>query len=466
MRLIGLFSTIILARLLTPADFGVIAIALIVVGLLETVAYTGVDLALMRSDTESREHYDTAWTIQLIQGAIIAALLEALAPWVGAFFSEPRATAVVQVIAIRSLISGLQNIGTVAFRKDLDFAKDFRFNLYKKLLNFFVIVGAAYWLRSYWALVIGMTSSAILEVVLSFTMHPYRPRVSLRHFRQIWNFSQWLIVSRVGSFLSRKTDEFIIGRLLGTTAMGGYHVASELATMPNVELVMPLRRALFPTLSKAAGDPTQMAQLFLLSFSAIAALCFSVSFGLWSIGPQLVPLVLGSKWLSTIGTMRWLALYGGISALVLALEVLLWVTGHTHRSAIQTWLELILLFPALYFAAQAYGIEGAAMARVGTSILVVPVMILLTARCSQVRQRQLYGAFWRPLAAAIAMAAVLELMPATLAGSIAAALAMKVIAGVLLYPTALFGLWWLVGRPKGFEANAVRALHGILGNRR
>lgn len=133
MRLIGLASTVILARLLAPDDFGVIAIALIVVGLLETVAYAGVDLALMRPGADSREHYDTAWTIQLIQGALIAGFLLLLAPWVSPFFSEPRATAVIQVIALRPLIMGLQNIGIVAFRKELDFAKDFRFTLYTKL---------------------------------------------------------------------------------------------------------------------------------------------------------------------------------------------------------------------------------------------------------------------------------------------------------------------------------------------
>lgn len=219
-RLIGLVSTVILARLLAPEDFGIVAIALIAVGLLETVGYAGVDLALMRPGANSREHFDTAWTIQIIQGLLIAVLLVVFAPWVGLLFSEPRTVGVVQVIALRPLISGFENIGVVAFRKELDFAKDFRFTVYTKLANFAIVVGSAYCLENYWALTIGMTSGSVIAVILSYLMHPYRPRLSLVHVREMWGFSQWLIISRVGSFLNRKTDEVVVGRLLGTSVMG------------------------------------------------------------------------------------------------------------------------------------------------------------------------------------------------------------------------------------------------------
>jgi O-antigen/teichoic acid export membrane protein len=430
------------------------------------VAYAGVDLALMRPGADSREHYDTAWTIQLIQGASITAALLIISPWVAPLFSEPRATAVVQVIALRSLLAGLQNIGIVAFRKELDFAKDFRFTLYTKLLNFGVVVGSAFALRNYWALVIAMTTSALIDVSLSYLMHPYRPRLCMKRSREIWSFSQWLILSRVGSFLNRKTDEFVVARVLGTGPMGGYHVANELATMPNSELVMPLRRALFPTLAKIAKDTGELERLFVLSFSTIAVLSLSVGFCLMATAAELVPIVLGPKWVSAVGAMRWLALYGALSSLVLTLEVPLWVTGQTRLSAAQTWLELALLVPLAYAAARSYGVEGAAFARAAVSLVVLPAMLLFVARACSVRVGRLFGALWRPLVAGLVMALAQELAGRHGQGVLALTLLLKLVTAALVFPASLGLLWLASGRPPGIEAQLVGMLSAWRRSRR
>jgi lipopolysaccharide exporter len=464
-RMIGLVSTIILARLLTPADFGVIAMAIIVSGLLETIAYAGVDLALMRAGNDTRAHYDTAWTVQLIQAVIIGALLLLAAPLAAAYFAEPRAAGVVRLIALKAVIDGLQNIGIVAFRKELDFAKEFRFMLYGKLLNFLVIVGTAVWLRNYWALAIGMASASLINVALSYLMHPYRPRWSLAKMQEIWSFSQWLMISRVGAFLNRRTDEFVVGGMVGTSAMGGYHVASELSTMPSNELVMPMRRAMFPTLAKLSAQPHSFGSAVLGTFSTIAAVCMAVGFGLMSVAPELVELFLGQKWLDTIALVRWLALFGGFSALVLVLEVPLWVSGRTKFSAMQTWLELALLVPLVWFATKKFGVEGAAASRTVVSSTMVPLMLYLTARTGQVSVAQLVQALLRPLTAGIVMALVLAALPLKSIGPIALVLAAKIALGAMVYVLVVVGLWLLQGRPLGFEATALQQIKRLLARR-
>lgn len=459
MRLIGLFSTIILARLLAPDDFGVIAIALIVVGLLETLAYTGVDLALMRAETDSHEHFDTAWTIQILQGLLIAALLVAIAPFADAFFSEPRAVLVIQVLALRPMLIGFTNIGTVCFRKELDFAKDFRFTILTKVLNFTVVVTGALLLRSYWALVLGMVSSALIEVLLSYRMHPYRAKVTLKRVGELWNFSQWLMISRLGSYLTRRTDEFVIGRLSGTGAMGTYHVANELATMPSLELVMPVRRAMFPALSKARNSPGDLERLFLLSLGAIAALSLSVGFGLSAVSPEVVPLVLGKQWAEAVLPMRWLALFGAFSALTLTLEMMLWVVGKTRASAITTWLEFSLLIPSVVVGLTALGPEGAALARLGVTLTLLPVMARMVVRHADIALAKLVAAVWRPLAAGLLMYGTLTHLPLFPGASLPLLLALKVLLGLLIFPLALASLWLLSGRPDGIEARTLARWH-------
>ena len=453
MRMIGLVSTMILARLLVPEDFGLIAMAMMAYGLLETVSYAGVDLALMRGGADSREHYDTAWTIQILQGVFIAAVLLAVAPWIASYFHEPRVVAVIWFIALRAVLDGFQNIGVVAFRKELDFAKEFRFNLYNKLFNFAFVVGAALWFRNYWALVMGTLGASVVGLVVSYVMHPYRPRLSMARSREIWSFSQWLMISRVGSFLNRKCDEFIVGGSVGTTQMGNYHVASDMATLPTSELVMPIRRAMFPSLSKLDGRPDEFRAAVLSSFSAIAAMCLFVGFCLRAVSPEFAAVVLGAKWSGAVPLMQSLALFGAFSALVLVLEVPLWVAGKTNISAAQSWLELALLAPLIWLAVGRFGVEGAAAVRAGVAAAMVPVMMALTARAGSVSFGQLAGALWRPLAAALVMSVAAAALPAW-QGPALLLLLVKGSYCTLVYVGALLALWVLSGRPAGFERSA------------
>lgn len=456
MRLIGLVSTMILARLLAPADFGLIAIVMLTYGLLETISYAGVDLALMRQGADSRAHYDTAWTVQILQGLFIAVCLVVSASFVPAYFNEPRAGVVMYWVAVRAVVDSLQNIGVVAFRKELDFAKEFRFTLYNKLLNFLVVVGAALWLRNYWALVFGTIVSSLAGVVVSYLMHPYRPRLSLACIREIWGFSQWLMISRIGSYLNRKCDELVVGGHIGSTAMGNYHVANELATLPSNEIVMPVRRAMFPALTKIADRADEFASAVLSSFSGVSALCLFISFTLMVNSAELVSVVLGSKWSDAVPLMTWMTIFGGFSALVLVLEVPLWVAGRTSNSAAQTWLELAIIVPSTLWAVRAYGAEGAAAARACVSIAMVPVMMVFTARNSSITVRQLSGALWRPLVAALLMAAAVHLMPLDGQWPALVRLVLKGCVCALLYPGLLLLLWWISGRPAGVEALVIK----------
>ena len=456
MRFIGLISTIILARLLIPEDFGIIAMAMIVIGLLETIAYTGVDLALIRDQKLSKEHYNTAWTIQLLQGILVACLLVIIAPLAAAYFAEPRATLVIQLLALRALLESTKNIGIVAFRKELNFAKEFRFGIYTKLIQFVIVVSAALLFRNYWALVIGMIASAVIEVSLSYIMHPYRPWFCFTKIKEIWSFSQWLLISRIGFFLNKKTDQVIIGGAIGTSAMGQYHVSFSVSTMPTSELIMPMRRALFPTLAKILDAPAAFRTATLRTFATVAILCCSLGFGFMAIAEHFVVIFLGSQWLEAIPLVQWLALLGAFSAMTLSLEVVLWVTGKTLLSAIQTWLELLVLIPVLTYATYTFGIEGAALARAGVAILFLPFMFYLVTRVCTVSFADLLAALWRPLIAGLVMLAGLIWSPYDFAEQHLLALISKIALGGFLYLTTLLLLWTAAGRPAGIEAETLK----------
>src|SRR5579864_510877 len=124
-RFLGLISTIILARLLTPADFGIVAIAMIILGMLEVFTQTGQHLAIIRHPNPTREHYDTAWTIFIMLYSTLAVIIFLCAPLAAIYFHEPRAVAVVRIVALKTFIAGFENVGIVDFQKYLRFNKEF-----------------------------------------------------------------------------------------------------------------------------------------------------------------------------------------------------------------------------------------------------------------------------------------------------------------------------------------------------
>jgi O-antigen/teichoic acid export membrane protein len=450
LRLTGLVSTAILARLLVPADFGIVAMAAVFAGLLDTAAYTGVDLALIRAGQNTPARMNSAWTIQLIQAWVVALLILGASPLAVAYFGEPRVAIVMQWLAAKSVIEGFQNIGIIEFRRELNFSKEFRFNLYVKVLNLAIVIAAAFYFRNYMALVIGLVSGSVISVLMSYVMHPHRPRWSLAEARHLWSFSNWFLVTGIGSVLSRKADEFIVGGVVGSVALGNYHVATEIATMPTMELVMPMRRALFPTLSTLQQDRTAFRSATLHTFGALAAVCFSLGFGLSATASEVVALVLGPQWQAAVPLVQWLALYGAFAGLASILEVPIWVNGKTNVSAIQSWVELAGLVPLLIVAVRWRGIEGAAMSRVVIAAAVLPMMLWLVSRVCPISFGDLARALWRPLASGIVMTLCLAALPVL--EPVVLSLAVKVAVGAMAYVAAMTVLWWLSGRSQGIES--------------
>src|SRR6185295_17241541 len=177
LRSIGVVSTIVLARLLVPADFGLVVLASMLIGLVELASEFEFATYLIREQGIDRSYYDTAWTLSVLRGGLIALVLGSSAA--ADFFAEPRLQNVLYALSLASLISGLANIGTVDFQKSLNFDRDFRLTVQTKLVAFAITVLLAVVLRNYWALVIGMLSGRFAALVFGYTMHPFRPRISL-----------------------------------------------------------------------------------------------------------------------------------------------------------------------------------------------------------------------------------------------------------------------------------------------
>jgi O-antigen/teichoic acid export membrane protein len=450
-RAIGVVSTLILARLLDPQDFGLVAIAALLIGLADTVFALGVDLALIQNKGATREDFDTAWTIQLVQGLMVGSVLAVAAPLAARYVSEPRVELVTWILAAGYVVQSAQNIGVVAFRRDLDFARDYRFMVSRKILTFVITVAVAWWYRSYWALVAGMVAGNVIGTALSFLMHPYRPRLSLARWSKLWSFSQWLLIRNIGTYAHARVDAFIVGGIAGTRSMGLYSVASEISLLTSSELVAPLDRALFPGYALIQHQPERLRAAYRKVLQVIALIALPLGLGLAATAHNAVRVMLGVKWTEVVPLIAILSLSGIPMSLRYTASSVLMAAGGVRAVAFIPWINLLLFVASALPAAHFLGVMGIAYARLGVAILTAPVVFSLMIARTAITWSDVVSSLWRPTAAGAAMYGVLALLPDDIGGTATVSLVVEVVLGAVAYGAMMTLLWIASGRPDGAE---------------
>jgi len=462
MRGLGVVSTLILARLLMPADFGLVALAMAVYGFSGLLGAFGFDAALIhKQDAAERSHYDTAWTLNLLYGAAQGVVLWLLAAPLGGLLGDERLVPIIEVLAGLAVLERFENIGVVDFRKELRFHKEFQYELPVRLLRFAVTVGLAVAFRDYWALVAGIAAGRVSKVALSYVMHPFRPRPSLARAGELFRFSKWFLASNVFGFVNQRADMLIVGAFAGATPLGYYRVGFEISNLPSSEVVAPMVRAIFPGYARAAADG-QLAYYVRRMLGAFALLAVPAGVGMALVAEPLVTVLLGPRWQPAAPLMAVLAIYGVLSGLVRANHPVFLALGRPWVTTYYTGARALLTVPVLAAAVHFGGALGAAWGQLGIAAgLTLPYAVVL-GRALGLPLRGLAGAVWRPAAASAAMA-VAVLAVGRVSGLSAAELLLgQVGIGVTAYGLALAGLWLAAGRPRGAETEVLRWLAGRL----
>lgn len=455
-RSIGLVSTLFLVRLLQPADFGTVAMAVSFIAMAELLAAFGFDIALIHNQSAGESQYHTAWTCNALLGLTIGALMVSAAAPVAAFYHHSELFWVVVALSFGPVLSGLENIGVVAFRKEFEFRKEFFFQLAKKLISFAVVVPLAYLLRSYWALVIGMLATKAASTALSFAVHPFRPRFSLAGARSLFHFSKWLLFNNALAFLKERSSDFIIGRLHGPGALGHYNVSYEIANLPTTELSAPINRALIPGYARLAAAPERVAAAFLRANEALAMVALPAAALLFVLSPLFVPVVLGQRWLAAVPLIQLLALNGAVLVFQSQTTAALVAIGQPSAVTKINVGYVLVLVPAIAWQTNQYGALGAAQAVLTLTVLFSPAYIYWLLRQIPMPLKLLALSVARPaLGAAALVFTVRPWVPdgaatQSFAGALPWLLALGAL-GVAVYTLSVALLWLAFGRPPGAE---------------
>lgn len=454
-RLLGLISTMILFRILVPDDFGLVSLAATVVGLVDVAIDFGFETTLIQKQNPSRSDYDATWTLNLLRGIGCALLLLFMAEPVATYFHEPRLGPMIQWLSLAPLLDGLRNVGVIQFNRELQFNTEFALRLSQKLVSFTLTLFCAYWLRNYWALVVGILVGKVAGLLLSFALHAFRPRFSLVGWRQIFHFSAWIMSNNAVLYAGNQTDKLVLQKYFDAHMVGIYRVAEEMCNVV-LELIVPVEQALYAGYAKLADNVPELRRIMLNSLGLVALVAIPVSIGMMLVSEPLLAILFGPNSAGAGAFMQVLVLYGAIRACQSGVSPVFMAMGHPELETRLTIISVAIRLTVLFTAFPILGAMAAPWSLVAGSAAGF-LMVWHQARTFvQFRWRDFPLAIWRPIVGAAVMALFLPWMEALLFGADWdpndwIQIGFRVSAGMVSYSASVLACWWLAGKPEGAE---------------
>ncbi len=378
-RALSLLKIAVLARVLTPSQFGVFGIASLVLAFLEILTETGINIILIQAKKEIEEYIDSAWVVSIIRGIIICLVIVISSPIVALFFRTPEALGILLLISLVPLIKGFINPAEVKFQKELGFMYEFWFRTTLFFVDALATVFFAIVTHSVYSLVFGLLIGSILEVILSFAL--IRPLPKLRfdrkYFKEIFQKGKWITVSGILNYFGDNGDDIIVGRFLGTTTLGIYQVAYRISILPISEISDVVNKVIFPVYSKIEGDRDRLRKAFVKTTSIVSVATLLLGVLIFTFPETIVTVVLGQQWLNAVPVLKILSIYGVLrgvlspsSAVFLAIERQEYVTIMTLT---RFGVLLITIIPFVLM----FGVLGAVYSAILSAVGEIPVIFVL-----------------------------------------------------------------------------------------
>lgn len=451
-NLLNAATLLILARLLTPQDFGIVAIASAVLHFVISLTQVSIFQALVQRSVVTKEHIDTAWTIALLRTLLIAGFF-LLAAWpLSIVYNDPRMVPVFIVTGLTGAVTGLFNPHMNLATKDMRFGPLTVFQICQKGSGLIVAIVLALIFQSFWAIIIGNFMGAALASLLSYFLIPYRPRLTLVHARDIWGFSGWMFLNQLCETVNWRFDQLAVSIAVPKAQMGLYAMADSLAVIPTRETIQPLREALFPGLAVLNGDPARMGASCMRAQATIAFISMPLGIGLALVAGPAVEVVLGAKWLAIVPFVQIFSAAYAIGALTSCFPPTAMALGETKLNFLQQFWVMVLRIPLIVAGLLTGGLIGAALGRLASEIFSSAISAWYMRRLLGISIRQQVASHSTALLGlAVMTLAVWQAQPVVESLSSSALIQLVALSSVggLAYAAASATLWLMGGRSHG-----------------
>lgn len=362
-KLIFLVRLVVLARLLTPFDFGLLAAASLAIEVFMRLSNLGMSTALVQLEEASIEHYDSAWTIDVFRAIAVALIVFFASPLIADYLGEPKVVNVLRALALRPILDASASTMIAKFNRELDFRALVFLQLPKALTNTLlsIILASKF---GVWALVAGNLTGAFVFLVLSYILAPHRPRFLLQFgpMRPLASFGQWVLMTSIVVMVSQTILKAVISRQLGAAELGLYYLAASLAFMPTDIANQIIGPVTFPFYSRLQKDFREATAAFKSIFVSVAVLLLPISILMIALTPTLINDVFGSNWMGTIDIIRVLLVVNVFGILGETIKPILNGTGHPDKILVMESIRSIITISIVTSLAKTYGVVGAAFA--------------------------------------------------------------------------------------------------------
>jgi lipopolysaccharide exporter len=456
-RLLGLVSVTILARILTPDDFGLFGSAAIILAFFVLFREIGFGEALIKNKNVDKADVDTFWTIRFCLCLLIAAGVVATAPMVTVFLKDPRIEGVLYYMALIPVIESFYSPATAFLLRELKYGSDFLLKSADKLIRVIAVILIALSLRSYWALVYGALIASTLSVIASHIVRPYRPKITLSRLNVHASFVSWAYLRSISHYFASSSDELLVRGIYNTAFFGIYHIARDLGRVLIAEAISPIREAMLPALARLQDDRARYAEAVSNILGATIIIATAVSVGVLLIADELVLVLLGSQWAQASHFLAYVAIGCACNSIGDVNQSSYVAIGRQAISS-RFWLARALLYAAgCFIAATHYGAQAVAVTFSALSFLAM--LVESTSMLKTLGARSTFlSLFIRPTLAAVAMTLAVTNVPDTLGIPLAVLLVTKAGVGALTYCLTLLLLWKLSGLEKGPETALIENL--------
>lgn len=376
-RILAFGKIAVLARVLTPAQFGIFGIASLILGLLEMLTETGINVFLIQIKKDLNEYINSAWVVSIVRGVIIGFIVLILSPLIILFFNIPEALNILMLISVVPIIRGFINPSVIKLQKELQFNKEFWYRSLIFLFDAVISVFLAVTTQSVYSLVWGLIAGAILEVILSFIIIRPLPRwrINKEYFSEIFQKGKWVTAYGFFNYIAQEGDNILVGKLLGSSALGIYQMAYKISILPISEVTDVVSKVVFPIYSRIEDNKRRLIKAFLKSTLVVSLLTILIGTILYLFTEEIVLLILGKSWLVSVPVLKVLAIYGVLRAIFGSASALFLGVGKQKYVTIMTLGRFLGLALTIIPFVSIFGLIGAAFSALFSVIVEIPIII-------------------------------------------------------------------------------------------
>lgn len=369
---ISFVRSIILARLLVPADFGLFGMATMTILAMDVLLNLQLNVSLIprafQDSAEEKRWLNTVWSLEQVRGLTVFLFSCALAWPVSIYFGDPRVFPIIVAASFASLLAGFNNVGMTLHQKNINFRNVVVWDQASALLGLAITVTLAYWMRSALALALGYVLTAFCKIILSYVLHPYRPSLGIDReaMRSSVRFGASLLIIGILTYVTTQFDNVVVGKWLGAGVLGAYLLAYQLAMLPVVFLGSVVNRTMFPVYSHILReDRVRAFGLWASTVKYTAWTLVLICTPVWMERHALINFVYGHKWDAAVAPFAILIFAGMLRAMTQVCAAMLLALGQPHLDARAKMAETAVFVALVLGLVKPYGTVGAAWAGVG-----------------------------------------------------------------------------------------------------